>query len=86
VVRGADLQASLEAKIHDHASEKRKNGRHHGHTGFTPDANTSPSQRPGWIFYLMDARNPAVMAFHMFNLHKILSSRRNERISIITFL
>jgi hypothetical protein len=51
--------------------QKREGGRQSWRNGFrTLYANTGPFQEPARIFNLLDARNPAVMAFHLFNLHK----------------
>src|SRR5260370_38581774 len=58
-----------------------------GSWGYRPHAlyaNTSSLPKPARIFYLLDARNLAVMAFPLFNLLKSGPFEQgNKRISII---
>src|SRR2546422_4894119 len=59
----------------------RRSWRYRLHTLY---ANTGPFQKPARIFYLLDARNPAVMALPLFDLHKAGPFKQgNKRISII---
>jgi len=56
--------------IHDTASEKRKRSSIMEVRFHTLYANTSPFQKPARVFYLLNARNPAVVALLLFNLLK----------------
>src|SRR5258708_9604478 len=66
-------------------TQKREGGRQSWRNGFhTLHTNTSPLQEPARIFNLLDARNLAVVAFLLFNLHKSRPFEQgNERINII---
>src|SRR5713101_5614976 len=65
--------------------QKKESGRRSWRYGFhTLYANTSPFQKPARVFYLLNARNPAVVAFLLFNLLKSGPFEQgNKRISII---
>src|SRR5229473_1925317 len=65
--------------------QKKESGRRSWRYGLhTFYANTSPFQKPARVFYLLNARNPAVMAFPLFNLLKSGPfEQENKRISII---